>query len=36
MSTSSVVMMIVGMVIIWGGLIASVTHAVKCAKNKAR
>ena len=34
MSTSSVVMMIVGMFIIWGGVVVSVTHAVKCAKNK--
>ncbi|MGG0716122.1 methionine/alanine import family NSS transporter small subunit [Robertmurraya massiliosenegalensis] len=32
MSASSVVMMIVGMVIIWGGLGASILHAVKKAK----
>jgi len=32
MSTSSIVMMVVGMVIIWGGLVASVTYAVKKSK----
>lgn len=32
MSTSAIVMMIVGMTIIWGGLITSVTYAVKKAK----
>ncbi|WP_019156182.1 methionine/alanine import family NSS transporter small subunit [Robertmurraya massiliosenegalensis] len=32
MSASSIVMMIVGMVIIWGGLGASILHAVKKSK----
>ncbi|WP_309088793.1 methionine/alanine import family NSS transporter small subunit [Domibacillus sp.] len=32
MSASAVVMMIVGVVIIWGGLGASIGHAVKKAK----
>ncbi|WP_074018183.1 methionine/alanine import family NSS transporter small subunit [Massilibacterium senegalense] len=34
MNTSAVVMMIVGMVIIWGGLVASVVHAVRVTKQK--
>lgn len=32
MSISAIVMMIIGMVIIWGGLAASVLHAIKSAK----
>ncbi|WP_110113774.1 methionine/alanine import family NSS transporter small subunit [Bacillus sp. CGMCC 1.16541] len=32
MEASALVMMVVGMVIIWGGLAASITHAVKKAK----
>ncbi|MCD8502068.1 MAG: methionine/alanine import family NSS transporter small subunit [Bacillaceae bacterium] len=28
MSTSAIVMMLVGMVVIWGGLAASVVHAI--------
>jgi len=32
MSTSSIVMMVVGMVIIWGGLVVSVTYAAKKSK----
>ncbi|WP_082220399.1 methionine/alanine import family NSS transporter small subunit [Domibacillus robiginosus] len=32
MSASAIVMMIVGVVIIWGGLGASISHAVKKAK----
>lgn len=32
MSASAVVMMVVGVVIIWGGLGASIAHAVKKAK----
>ncbi|WP_139368101.1 methionine/alanine import family NSS transporter small subunit [Priestia abyssalis] len=32
METSSLMMMIVGMVIIWGGLGASIAHAVKKAR----
>lgn len=32
MSASSIVMMVVGMVIIWGGLVASIMNAVSKAK----
>ncbi|RDI41452.1 methionine/alanine import family NSS transporter small subunit [Falsibacillus pallidus] len=32
MDASAVVMMIIGMVIIWGGLGASILHAVRKAK----
>ncbi|RLQ96541.1 methionine/alanine import family NSS transporter small subunit [Falsibacillus albus] len=32
MDASAIVMMIVGMVIIWGGLGASIVHAVRKAK----
>ena len=32
MDASAVTMMLVGMVIIWGGLAASILHAVKKAK----
>jgi hypothetical protein len=32
MSGSAITMMVVGMVIIWGGLIVSVGHALKKAK----
>jgi hypothetical protein len=32
MGVSAIVMMVVGIVIIWGGLAASITHAVKKAK----
>jgi hypothetical protein len=34
MSGSAVVMMLVGIVIIWGGLAASVLHAVRVSKQK--
>ncbi|MFN7251841.1 MAG: methionine/alanine import family NSS transporter small subunit [Anaerobacillus sp.] len=34
MSLSAVVMMIVGIVIIWGGLAASILNAVKVSKQK--
>ncbi|HLR70616.1 MAG TPA: methionine/alanine import family NSS transporter small subunit [Pseudogracilibacillus sp.] len=34
MSGSAIVMMIIGMGIIWGGLIASILHAVNKAKNR--
>ncbi|WP_088103994.1 methionine/alanine import family NSS transporter small subunit [Halalkalibacter urbisdiaboli] len=34
MSASAVVMMIIGMVIIWGGMALSITNAVKVAKQK--
>lgn len=33
MDFSAVVMMVVGMVIIWGGLAASVIHAVRKARS---
>ncbi len=33
MDASAVVMMVVGMVIIWGGLAASVIHAVRKARS---
>ncbi|MBD8016323.1 methionine/alanine import family NSS transporter small subunit [Microbacterium sp. APC 3898] len=37
MTVSSIVVMIIGMVIIWGGLAASIIHAVRSSKkNKAR
>ncbi|MBM7661436.1 hypothetical protein JOC85_002239 [Bacillus mesophilus] len=32
MGASAVFMMVLGIVIIWGGLAASITHAVKKAK----
>jgi len=32
MSASAITMMVIGIVIIWGGLIASVSHAVKVAR----
>ncbi|MDY0405229.1 methionine/alanine import family NSS transporter small subunit [Virgibacillus sp. 179-BFC.A HS] len=32
MSASAVVVMIIGIVIIWGGLAASIVHAVRKAK----
>jgi hypothetical protein len=32
MEASSMVMMIIGMVVIWGGLIASVAYAVKTGR----
>ncbi|MFD1737747.1 methionine/alanine import family NSS transporter small subunit [Bacillus salitolerans] len=35
MGGSAIVMMIVGIVIIWGGLAVSITHAVKKAKSNA-
>ncbi|WP_078544205.1 methionine/alanine import family NSS transporter small subunit [Litchfieldia alkalitelluris] len=34
MSTGAIVMMVVGIVIIWGGLTASILNAVKKAKQK--
>jgi hypothetical protein len=34
MSTSAIVMMVIGVVIIWGGLGVSITHAVKKAKEQ--
>lgn len=33
MDTSAVVMMVVGIVIIWGGLGASIAHAVKKSRS---
>jgi hypothetical protein len=35
MGGSAIFMMVVGVVIIWGGLAASITHAVKKAKENA-
>lgn len=32
MSATSIVVMVIGMVIIWGGLAASIVHAVSKAK----
>ncbi|MDQ0177722.1 methionine/alanine import family NSS transporter small subunit [Bacillus chungangensis] len=32
MSISAIVMMIIGMVVIWGGLMASIFHAVRKSK----
>ncbi|MGI2329291.1 methionine/alanine import family NSS transporter small subunit [Planococcus sp. YIM B11945] len=32
MSTSAIVVMIIGMVIIWGGLVASIIHAVSTSR----
>ncbi|AFQ45918.1 methionine/alanine import family NSS transporter small subunit [Desulfosporosinus meridiei] len=34
MSTSAIVMMLVGIIIIWGGLAASIWHAVRASKQK--
>ncbi|MDY0408795.1 methionine/alanine import family NSS transporter small subunit [Virgibacillus soli] len=36
MSASAIVVMIIGMVVIWGGLAASILYAVKKAKEKAK
>jgi hypothetical protein len=33
MEASAVAMMVVGIVIIWGGLVASIMHAVKKARS---
>jgi hypothetical protein len=35
MGGSAIFMMVVGIVIIWGGLAASITHAVKKARQNA-
>ncbi|MCO1600959.1 methionine/alanine import family NSS transporter small subunit [Desulfosporosinus nitroreducens] len=34
MSGSAIVMMLVGIIVIWGGLAASIWHAVKASKQK--
>lgn len=34
MSMSAIVVMIIGMVVIWGGLVASIINAVSKSKNK--
>jgi hypothetical protein len=34
MEASAIVMMIIGIVVIWGGLAGSIAHAVKKAKEK--
>ncbi|MDN7228724.1 methionine/alanine import family NSS transporter small subunit [Planococcus liqunii] len=36
MSTSAIVVMIIGMVIIWGGLVASIMHAVSKSRAAKR
>lgn len=36
MSGSAIVMMIIGMLIIWGGLVVSVSFAIKKEKEKAK
>ncbi|MBU5212005.1 MULTISPECIES: methionine/alanine import family NSS transporter small subunit [Heyndrickxia] len=36
MSAGAVTMMIIGIVIIWGGLGASILHAIKKSKQRAR
>ncbi|HLR79879.1 MAG TPA: methionine/alanine import family NSS transporter small subunit [Bacillota bacterium] len=33
MSISAILVMIIGMVLIWGGLVASIIYAMKKAKN---
>ncbi|HZW69020.1 MAG TPA: methionine/alanine import family NSS transporter small subunit [Pseudogracilibacillus sp.] len=33
MSASALIMMVIGIVIIWGGLVASIVHARSKAKN---
>ncbi|MBB5324362.1 hypothetical protein HNQ34_001455 [Anoxybacillus tepidamans] len=35
METSALVMMVVGMVVIWGGLVASIAHAIMKTKQRA-
>jgi hypothetical protein len=34
MDTSALITMVVGMLIIWGGLVASVTHAVRVSRRR--
>lgn len=34
MTTSAIIMMVIGIVIIWGGLAASIMKAVKVSKQK--
>lgn len=37
MSVSAIVVMIIGMILLWGGLAASILHAVRSSKaNKAK
>jgi hypothetical protein len=36
MSTSAITMMVIGMVVIWGGLVASVVNAVIHAKKNSQ
>lgn len=36
MDGSAIIMMVVGMVIIWGGLAASIVHAVRKARQKGQ
>lgn len=35
MTGGAVTMMIIGMVVLWGGLVASVLHAIKASKKNA-
>nr|WP_082029082.1 methionine/alanine import family NSS transporter small subunit [Jeotgalibacillus malaysiensis] len=34
MTTSAIVMMVIGIVLLWGGLAASIMNAVRKSKNK--
>ncbi|MFU0788525.1 methionine/alanine import family NSS transporter small subunit [Virgibacillus proomii] len=34
MSTSAIIVMVLGMLVIWGGLSASITYAVKKSREK--
>ncbi|MGX4670033.1 methionine/alanine import family NSS transporter small subunit [Cerasibacillus sp. JNUCC 74] len=34
MSTSAIIVMVLGMLVIWGGLAASITYAVKKSRKK--
>lgn len=33
MSTGAIIMMLIGMIVIWGGAVASIAHALKASKN---
>lgn len=35
MGASAITMMIIGVVVIWGGLVASIVHAIKKSKQSA-
>ncbi|WP_017379120.1 methionine/alanine import family NSS transporter small subunit [Paenisporosarcina sp. TG-14] len=36
MTTSAIIMMVIGVVIIWGGLAASIVYAVSKSRQKSR